>query len=206
MSDQPSRATHADPHRDPWHASSLQDMIEALTESATPGHFDELRGHSQAKVLSNWAPQWQTFFAHMGPQGLRELNQRSQTLARQVRDNGITYNVYADRNGPQRPWALDLFPLILDASDWQQLSRGIVQRAQLLERILVDVYGPQELIREAFIPPALVQGHPGYLRAMHGVMPAGGAHLHIAAFDLARQHDGQWAVITQRTQAPSGLG
>ena len=206
MSDQPSRATRADPPRDPLHAPSLHDMIEALTRPATPGHFDELRGNSQDQGSPNWTPHWQTFFAHMGAQGLQELNQRNQTLARQVRDNGITYNVYADRDGPQRPWALDLFPLILDTSDWQQLSQGVVQRAQLLERILVDVYGPQELIREAFIPPALVQGHPGYLRAMHGVNPAGGVHLHIAAFDLARQHDGQWAVITQRTQAPSGLG
>ena len=71
---------------------------------------------------------------------------------------------------------------------------------------MADVYGPQQLIREALIPPALVHGHPDYLRAMHGVVPAGGAHLHIAAFDLACDQEGQWSVVTQRTQAPSGLG
>jgi uncharacterized circularly permuted ATP-grasp superfamily protein len=51
-----------------------------------------------------------------------------------------------------------------------------------------------------------VHGHPGYLRAMHGVTPAGGTRLHIAAFDLARDPDGAWWVVSQRTQAPSGLG
>ena len=152
------------------------------------------------------SPQWQGLRHRFGVQDSSDLNQRSQTLARQVRDNGITYNVYADRNGPQRPWALDLFPLVIDAATWVRLSQGVVQRAQLLERILHDVYGPQTLIREAYIPTALVQGHSGYLRAMHGVAPVGGSHLHIAAFDLACDADGQWAVISQRTQAPSGLG
>ena len=41
---------------------------------------------------------------------------------------------------------------------------------------------------------------------MHGVKPAGGTHLHIAAFDMARDPDGDWWVVSQRTQAPSGLG
>ncbi|RYF55889.1 MAG: circularly permuted type 2 ATP-grasp protein, partial [Comamonadaceae bacterium] len=52
----------------------------------------------------------------------------------------------------------------------------------------------------------LVQGHPGYLRAMQGAQPVGGTHLHIAAFDMARDAEGDWWVVTQRTQAPSGLG
>ncbi len=135
-----------------------------------------------------------------------DLDRRTQTLARQVRDNGITYNVYASQGGPQRPWAVDLFPLILTPQSWQQIERGVQQRARLLEQVMADVYGPQQLIRQAMIPPALVQGHPGYLRAMHGIQPVGGTHLHIAAFDLARGPNGQWAVVSQRTQAPSGLG
>ena len=151
-------------------------------------------------------PPWRTFFEQLGPLGLEDLDRRTQTLARQVRDNGITYNVYASQGGPQRPWAVDLFPLILTPRSWQQIEQGVQQRARLLERVMADVYGPQQLIRQAMIPPALVQGHPGYVRAMHGVSPVGGTHLHIAAFDLARGPDGQWAVVSQRTQAPSGLG
>ena len=71
---------------------------------------------------------------------------------------------------------------------------------------MADVYGPQQLLAEGLLPPALVQGHPGYLRAMHGVRPPGDTWLHIAAFDLARGPDGNWWVVSQRTQAPSGLG
>jgi uncharacterized circularly permuted ATP-grasp superfamily protein/uncharacterized alpha-E superfamily protein len=161
---------------------------------------------AQAAQAQDLASPWRTFFEHLGSSGIDDLDRRTQTLARQVRDNGITYNVYASQGGPQRPWALDLFPLILTPESWQQIEVGVKQRARLLERVMADVYGPQQLIREAMIPPALVQGHPGYLRAMHGVTPVGGTHLHIAAFDLARGPDGQWAVVSQRTQAPSGLG
>ena len=198
MADLPSRPPSSTPS---WH-----DRVRALTRSADSGHYDESRGAATSAADAPWSPLWQAFFEHLGPQGLADLDRRSRSLARQVRDNGITYNVYADRDGPQRPWALDLFPLILDTATWARVSAGVAQRAELLERILHDVYGPQQLIREAFMPPALVQGHPGYVRAMHGVQPVGGAHLHIAAFDLARGPGGDWAVVSQRTQAPSGLG
>ena len=134
------------------------------------------------------------------------MDQRSVILARQVRDNGVTYNVYADENGPQRPWSLDLFPLIVDPTSWRHIEAGVLQRVRLLEHVMADVYGAQKLLVSGFLPPALVQGHPGYLRAMHAVQPVGGRFLHIAAFDLARGPDGNWWVVGQRTQAPSGLG
>jgi len=196
----------------------LLDVVKSLAHPADSGHFDELQGKcsppaaSATKAIADEAnaqglsSPWRTFFDQLGSTGLDDLDRRTQTLARQVRDNGITYNVYASQGGPQRPWALDLFPLILTPDSWQQIEVGVKQRARLLERVMADVYGPQQLIREAMIPPALVQGHPGYLRAMHGVAPVGGTHVHIAAFDLARGPDGNWAVVSQRTQAPSGLG
>ncbi len=134
------------------------------------------------------------------------MNLRTETLERQIRDNGVTYNVYADTNGPQRPWSLGLFPLIISPDNWEHIEAGITQRMRLLDRVMADVYGPQDLLAQGLIPPALVHGHPGYLRAMHGVKPVGGSHLHIAAFDLARGPDGNWWVVSQRTQAPSGLG
>ena len=149
---------------------------------------------------------WDRFFESFNADGLGDLNQRADSLARQIRDNGVTYNVYADEGGPQRPWSLDLFPLILSAQSWQHIEAGVKQRVRVLDHVMADVYGPQQLLARGLLPPALVQGHPGYLRAMHGVKPVGGTHLHIAAFDLARGPDGNWWVVSQRTQAPSGLG
>ena len=149
---------------------------------------------------------WTTFFNFLGTSGFDDLNHRSANLRRQIRDNGVTYNVYADANGPQRPWSLDLFPLIISPQDWSDIESGIKQRTRLLNAVMADVYGAQTLLHQGLLPAALVQGHPGYLRAMQGVQPAGNMFLHIAAFDMTRGPDGAWWVVSQRTQAPSGLG
>lgn len=208
---------------------AADDQAAALAPESAAGHFDELRGlqspaqsqtqssnltpsqpstqsQSQDSPISPLAPAWTTFFNFLGADGFHDLNHRCANLRRQIRDNGVTYNVYADANGPQRPWSLDLFPLIISPDDWAGIESGIKQRTRLLNHIMADVYGAQNLLKQGLLPAALVQGHPGYLRAMQGVQPAGGMFLHIAAFDMARGPDGKWWAVSQRTQAPSGLG
>jgi uncharacterized circularly permuted ATP-grasp superfamily protein/uncharacterized alpha-E superfamily protein len=181
-------------------------------QNAPAGVWDELRGGVEGTlppphpgVVPLSAP-WDAFIKHLGPQGLEGLTPRVAQLERQVRDNGISYNVYADADRPQRPWALDLLPLMVDALSWQQIESGVLQRMRLLEHIMADTYGPQRLLKTGMLPTALVQGHPGYLHAMQGVAPVGGQHLALAAFDLARGPDGCWWMLSQRTEAPSGLG
>ncbi len=165
------------------------------------GHWDELRGNTQALNTV-----WSEFFAQTGALTPQDLNQQTQSLQRQIQDNGVTYNVYADQNGFQRPWSLDLFPWLIESQDWQHIEAGVLQRVTLLEQMMADTYGAQQLLQEGLIPPALVHGHPGYVRALQGVKPVGGTYLHIAAFDLARGQDGSWWLMSQRCQAPSGLG
>ncbi|NIM41881.1 MAG: A circularly permuted ATPgrasp family protein [Hydrogenophaga sp.] len=174
----------------------------SLAVPADAGHLDELQGEGPHGL----APTWGDFFDHTGTEGLADLNRRAEALQRQIRDNGVTYNVYADESGLQRPWALDLFPMILGPRDWAQIEAGVLQRARLLNAMMADLYGPRELLKRALLPAALVQGHPGYLRAMQGMQPRGGTWLHIVGFDLAHGPDGRWWVVGQRTQAPSGLG
>jgi uncharacterized circularly permuted ATP-grasp superfamily protein/uncharacterized alpha-E superfamily protein len=189
-------------------------------ERAAAGHWDELRGEVAPKadqqILSDsvtatglLSQAWQSFIHPLSSETTdrrSDLNSRMANLQRQVRDNGVTYNVYASADQPQRPWSLDLFPLLLGHTDWQKIEVGVMQRMQLLERIMADAYGPQNLVLSGQLPAALVQGHPAYLPAMHGVLPVGGRYLSLAAFDLARGPDGGWWLLSQRTQAPSGLG
>jgi uncharacterized circularly permuted ATP-grasp superfamily protein/uncharacterized alpha-E superfamily protein len=173
-----------------------------LAVPAREGYFDELRGHGGTSL----APHWRSFFDLLGPDCISEMDRHAEAVVRQMDENGVTYNVYADPDGRVRPWSLDLLPLIITPDEWAGIEAGISQRAELLNAILADVYGQQTLLAEALLPPALVLGHPGYLRPLKGHVPAGGVHLHIAAFDLARAENGDWWVVSQRTQAPSGLG
>jgi uncharacterized circularly permuted ATP-grasp superfamily protein/uncharacterized alpha-E superfamily protein len=168
-----------------------------LTE---PGHYDELRQED-----GTLRPVWRAFAAHLDAP-LDDIGRRQALLARQIQEDGITYNVYNARGGPSRPWSLEVLPLILSADEWRGLEQGVAQRARLLDSILADVYGEQRVLHEALLPSALVWGHPGYLRGLQGCRPVGGVYLHVVAFDLVRGPDGAWWVVSQRTQAPSGLG
>ena len=183
-------------------AAPLEDgaALLRLTRPVEPGHYDELRDDAGAL-----RPHWQAFGQLLEGQP-DALDQRQALLARQIHEDGVTYNVYNAEGGPSRPWSLEALPLILPAAEWAELERGVAQRAQLLNAVLQDVYGEQRVLKDALLPAELVLGHPGYLRGLQGVQPVGGTYLHVLAFDLVRGPDGAWWVVSQRSQAPSGMG
>ncbi len=151
-------------------------------------------------------PHWralQSFLNDATPQQMRHLQH---TVQKQVRENGVTYNVYGDSRGSDRPWELDLLPMILSASEWADIQAGVIQRAKLMNKILLDVYGDQTLLADGHLPASLIHGHAGFLRPCHGIVHPDGVALHHYAVDLARSPDGRWWVMNDRTQAPSGAG
>lgn len=167
----------------------------------TTGTYHELLDDSGAV-----RPHWRRLFDQLQRSTPAQLIQRQALLARQIQENGVTYNVYADPKGADRPWELDLLPHVIDAREWKQLSAGITQRARLLNAVLADLYGPQRLISEGLLPAELVFGHNNFLWPCQGIAPPDGIFLHLYAVDLARTPDGRWWVTADRTQAPSGAG
>lgn len=138
--------------------------------------------------------------------GLPELTRRWSEVQQLIRENGVTYNVYGDPRGLQRPWQLDPIPLLLPEAEARAIEVGLIQRARLLEQILADLYGPQQLLHSGKLPAELVFGHPGFLRPCHGIVPPAGRYLHVYATDIGRTPDGSIFVLGDRTQAPSGAG
>ena len=169
------------------------------------GVWDELRTSDGA-----WRDAWQRFSAQVPVarevDTSTDLDRRRQAIEAQIRRDGVTHNVFGPEGAVARPWSLELLPLLIEPADWAGIERGIRQRAQLLEAVLADVYGPQRLLHDGLLPPALVMRHPGYVRPMRGVDPVGGLRLRVLAFDIARGPEGRWWVVAQRTQGPSGLG
>ncbi len=179
----------------------LRGLIASLSVKKEGDQHDEFTGKDGALKES-----WIDFFKILGPQQIKSLSESASTVARFIQQNGISYNVYDAEHGQSRPWSLNPLPLLIDQQEWSQISKGLAQRAHLLNEVLKDIYGQQTLLQESYLPAALVQGHPGYLRAVHQVRPPGDIYLHIVAFDIARGPEGKWWVIGNRTQAPSGLG
>ncbi|HEV7632545.1 MAG TPA: circularly permuted type 2 ATP-grasp protein [Steroidobacteraceae bacterium] len=176
-----------------------RDSLKAY--AADPHRYDELLDRD-GNVREHWQPLIQRLLTE-GPEAAR----RGVELARRlIVENGVTYNVYADPQGRDRPWGLDPLPMLISSSEWRGIEAGVIQRAELLNALLADLYGPQELLADGTIPPELPFGHPNYLWPCRGIRPPGGNWLHVYAVDLARAPDGRWWVLGDRTQTPSGPG
>jgi uncharacterized circularly permuted ATP-grasp superfamily protein len=172
-----------------------------LDYAGLPGLHDEMLG-----APGTPRPHWQALVRSLHALGGAELARRWEVARRLIHENGVTYNVYGDPRGMDRPWALDPIPLVSSEPEWAPIRTALAQRARLLDAILADLYGAQRLLREGLLPPELVFAHPTYLRPCHGVQLPPGGWLQLYAADLARSADGQWWVLADRTQAPSGAG
>jgi uncharacterized circularly permuted ATP-grasp superfamily protein/uncharacterized alpha-E superfamily protein len=167
----------------------------------TPDRYDEAfepdgrpRGHWERLALA----------AHRASRAA--LTRRAQTIRRAVEQHGVTYNIYGDPQGADRPWEVDVLPFVIGRDEWHFLANAIEQRARVLNRMLADLYGENRLLSAGLIPPAIIHGHNNYLWPCRGIEPRGGTYLHLYACDLARSPDGRWWVINDRTQGPSGAG
>ena len=166
-----------------------------------PGVPDEMMD-GDGRVRDHWQP----LLDCMAGLSAAERDRRRREAQQLIHDHGVTYNVYGDPQGFDRPWKLDLTPLILPAEEWSVLSRGLIQRAHLLNAVLADLYGPRDLLSGGALAPEILFANPQYLRPLSGHRPPGDRWLHLMAVDLARGPDGRWWVLSDRTQAPSGAG
>ena len=164
-----------------------------------PGIPDEYIGQDGAPRAV-----WTRFFDAFAALAPADIERRFASADRHLREAGVTYR--APGETADRLWPLSHLPLIIDETDWQQLTAGIAQRAQLLEMVLRDLYGEGRLVAEGAVPAAAIAGSNEYLRSVCGVKPPGGRYLHLYAADVGRGPDGRWWVLGDRTQAPSGAG
>src|SRR4029079_9523161 len=167
---------------------------------ADTGAHDEL-----VDAAGNVRPHWKPFLAALASLTPAEQAQRADRLNRRVREMGIAHDIFADPTSPGKRWEVDFVPLIFSSAEWHTLEKALIQRARLLNAILADAYGDQQLLREGLIPPALIFADPAFLSPCHGIQPAPG-YLQFYAVDLARETDGSWRVIDNHTETPAGVG
>ena len=180
-------------------SGTLSSLIQNYSTVAGPN--DELLD-PQGKVRPHW--KWITDAQADMPASL--LAERRRQAEDMVRQHGITYNVYSDAKGMDRPWALDVLPVVIPMDEWAHIERGVRQRLWVLNQLLADVYGPGDLVREGVLPGEFVYANPQFHRACHGIPAARHGHIARYAVDLVRDASGQWKVYSDRTQAPSGAG
>jgi uncharacterized circularly permuted ATP-grasp superfamily protein/uncharacterized alpha-E superfamily protein len=168
--------------------------------------YQRLPGIPDEFIAQDGTPRevWTRFFDAFGGLAPADIERRFGSADRHLREAGVTYR--APGEIADRIWPLSHVPLLIDDSEWQQISAAITQRAELLERVLTDLYGDGKLVASGAVPAAAIAGSPEYLRSVCGVRPPGGKYLSFYAADLGRGPDGRWWVLGDRTQAPSGMG
>lgn len=176
------------------------DIIQAFYRPHGQGHDEMHDGGGHIR------PHWHAFADSFANLSAAELGRRWEFGQTLLQENGVTYNVYGDPAGLERPWQLDPLPVILSAAEWTEIERAVVQRASLLDTVIADLHGPRRLIAQGLIPPSLLHANPNFLRPCTGTTPPGGRFLDVYAVEVARGDDGGWRVIADRTEVPAGAG
>lgn len=149
---------------------------------------------------------WQDLLLTLSRKSSSELSAYHEKAKRMRHENGATINPFDDLTEQTTAWALDMVPLPLSEQEWGGIEAGVKQRAHLLEAVLKDLYGPQDLLKNSKIPSELVFANPNFLHQCHGIQPSGGRFLTHYAMDIYRGSDGQFRVLRDYGSNPAGLG
>lgn len=180
-------------------ATALPDLLADYAPQ--PGVADELFDtHGQMR------PVWTSFIAQLAALTPEEVHRRFARGEQYLRDAGVFFRLYSGGPAQEREWPLSHVPVLISQDEWQVICDGLTQRAELLDRVMADLYGPGDLVRGGHLPAELVAQNPQWLRPMVGVQPASGHWLHHLAFEIGRSPDGSFLVLGDRVQAPSGSG
>ncbi|RWN60912.1 circularly permuted type 2 ATP-grasp protein [Mesorhizobium sp.] len=171
-------------------------------------HYQPIDGvvDEMVDASGNPRPVWKEFIEALEDLGPEKLAQRFARADQYLRDAGVYYRLYDQAGAHEREWPLAHVPLLIEEQEWAAISAGLVQRAELFEETIADIYGPNRLVEKGILPAGLIAASPEYLRPVVGTRPASGHFLHFCAFELGRGPDGRWWVLGDRTQAPSGAG
>nr|WP_299595227.1 circularly permuted type 2 ATP-grasp protein [Sphingomonas bacterium] len=166
---------------------------------AAAGSGDVLRD-----AVSRGQDSWREMLGGLAAISDGHLGKLNDRMLRQAYEIGTAFRFPGESQ--ERRWPISAVPLLIDQAEWATIEAGVIQRADLLERVVADIFGDQTLIADGSLPPALVTGSRHFPRSMIGWTPPGGHRLHIYAADLARGPDGEWRVLADHARAPAGAG
>lgn len=154
-----------------------------------PGVYDEM-----VDEAGQLREHWVHVGAVLSGLGMAELQRRRAEAGSLLDDQGITQ------------WRIDPLPVVVTSDEWARIESAVVQRAELLNLVLADLYGPRDLLARGLLPPEVVYAHPGFLRACDQIRIPGGQQLFTLAVDLVRDRSGDTVVLADRAQTPTGVG
>ena len=177
------------------------------TNTLFRNYFEDYKGYDEVFALDLGIDKnWDKLLDNLSKIGSKDLTIKQVEVDWLLSENGVTYNVYNDPKGLNRPWKLNVVPFLIEKEEWKSIEKGIQQRSEVLNLLLKDIYGKRELIKKGIVPYEVIFAHRGFLRACDQIQYKTAKQLLIHSADLARGPDGRMWVVNDRAQAPSGMG
>jgi uncharacterized circularly permuted ATP-grasp superfamily protein len=174
--------------------------MSLLDRYETGGFYDEMFVDHSA-----YRPHYAKLAHRLKEMSLEDYKGRANLAELMLLSQGITFNVYSDSRGTEKPWPFDLIPRIVPADEWEHIERGLKQRLTALNLFLHDVYHDQKILRDRVIPRDLVVGAAHFRPEFVGAEPPGGLYVHICGSDLIRDAAGEYFVLEDNLRCPSGV-
>ena len=182
-------------------------MSVPTSSSTLPGYTVQTQGYDEAVgPTGETRPAWRSLARVVAMMSPSDVDDRQRQADRLVESEGASHLFHDVEGDSSRPWRLDPLPLVLGGAEWSTIEQGIAQRVRVLDRMLADIYGDQLLLRKRLLPTSAVFGSPGYLLAAQRTHPPQNRWLTTYAADLVRLSTGEWRVLRDLTDAPSGAG
>ena len=176
----------------------VEDYLNQLGKGQ-PGTYDAmLDGQGQLR------PGWESLLGSLESMGPTGRLQQHEEIQRLLAENGVIFNMHDETQG--RSWRLDPLPWVIDEVQWQALEAGLTQRSRLLTALYNDIYGPKTLFDLGLLPTQELLASPLLLLPCHRSLPNDRAPIGFHGVDIIQDTQGQWRVMSDRLQAPSGTG
>jgi uncharacterized circularly permuted ATP-grasp superfamily protein len=150
-------------------------------------------------------PHYESVHSRLRSLSAEEFRSRCDLADVTLMNQGITFTVYGDDRGVEKPFPVDLLPRIVPAPEWAHVERGLTQRVRALNLFLHDVYNDQKILKDGIVPRELVVNAPNFRREFIGAKVPGDTYVHICGTDLIRDGDGTYRVLEDNCRTPSGV-
>ncbi len=175
-------------------------MINAFSNYTINGFYDEsLERADKPREASV------QLFQHYEGVSLKEFEELQKNANATIAQMGISFTVYSDKGNIDRLWPFDVFPRTIPASEWKEVSKGLVQRLKALNMFIEDVYNDQDIFKAGIIPEEVILSSKDYRPECKGMKLKHGSWACICGSDLVRGADGTVYVLEDNLRVPSGV-
>ncbi|NOX52633.1 MAG: circularly permuted type 2 ATP-grasp protein [Gammaproteobacteria bacterium] len=136
-----------------------------------------------------------------------ELKERKYAAELAIRSMGITFTVYSGEQSDtiDREWPFDIIPRLILKTEWDHITKGLIQRVKALNCFIDDIYHQQSILKDGIIPRAYIEKSNDFRPECMGISPTHDTWSHVCGSDLVRDDDGKLYVLEDNLRVPSGV-